>query len=92
MDPAGALDVVEERDRQSSPSSWPRSPIRARHEGFERPSNDQPPLAVLAPELGGGQHLRCKGAPLTNLYTTLLSNLGVPVERIGDSTGTLSTL
>ena len=50
------------------------------------------PLAVFSPELGGGQHLRRKGVPLTNLYMTLLGSLGVPVERIGDSTGTLSTL
>jgi hypothetical protein len=50
------------------------------------------PLALFSPELGGGQHLRRKGVPLTNLYTTLLGNLGVPVETIGDSTGTLSTL
>ena len=50
------------------------------------------PLALFSPELGGGQHLRRKGVPLTNLYMTLLGNLGVPVETIGDSTGTLSTL
>jgi hypothetical protein len=50
------------------------------------------PLALFSPELGGGQHLRRKGVPLTNLYMTLLANLGVPVETIGDSTGPLSTL
>ena len=50
------------------------------------------PLALFSPELGGGRHLRRKGVPLTNLYMTLLGHLGVPVETIGDSTGTLSTL
>ena len=28
-----------------------------------------------------------EGTPLSNLYQTLLNKLGVPVERIGDSTG-----
>jgi len=50
------------------------------------------PLALFSAELGGGRHLRRKGVPLTNLYMTLLANLGVPVETIGDSTGTLSML
>ena len=50
------------------------------------------PLALFSAELGGGRHLRRKGVPLTNLYLTLLANLGVPVETIGDSTGTLSML
>ena len=30
------------------------------------------PLALFSPELGGGQHVRRKGVPLTNLYTTVL--------------------
>ena len=67
-------------------------PVRPRHERFERPSADRPAACAVLAGLGGGQHLRRKGVPLTNLYTTLLGNLGVPVERIGDSTGTLSTL
>jgi Protein of unknown function (DUF1552) len=50
------------------------------------------PLVVVSRELGGGQHVRYQGVPLTNLYMTLLANLGVPVERIGDSTGKLVTL
>jgi len=50
------------------------------------------PLVVFSRELGGGQHVRYQGVPLTNLYMTLLANLGVPVERIGDSTGKLVTL
>jgi hypothetical protein len=50
------------------------------------------PIAVFARDLGGGRHVRYTGAPLTNLYMTLLVNLGVPVERIGDSTGKLLIL
>ena len=43
--------------------------------------------------LKGGRHLRYpEGTPLANLYQTLLSKLGVPVERIGDSTGTFREL
>ena len=43
--------------------------------------------------LKGGRHLRYpEGTPLTNLYQTLLGKLGVPVERIGDSTGTFREL
>ncbi len=43
--------------------------------------------------LKGGRHL-CypAGTPLANLYLTLLNKLGVPVERIGDSTGTFREL
>ena len=38
--------------------------------------------------LRGGRHIRYpEGTPLSNLYQTVLSKLGVPVERIGDSTG-----
>ena len=40
-----------------------------------------------------GRHLRCPDdTPLTNLYLTLLTKLGVPVEHIGDSTGELNGL
>ena len=41
----------------------------------------------------GGRHIRYpEGTPLSNLYQTLLNKLGVPVERIGDSTGTFREL
>jgi hypothetical protein len=50
------------------------------------------PIAVFSRELGGGSHVRRKGVPLTNLYMTVLANLGVPVEQIGDSTGRLAEL
>jgi hypothetical protein len=54
------------------------------------------PILVLgggAGRIRGGRHLRFpKETPLTNLYMSLLSTVGVPVERIGDSTGTMSEL
>jgi hypothetical protein len=50
------------------------------------------PIAVLGPAFKGGEHVRHTGAPLTNLYMTVLGELGVPVERIGDSSGKLGTL
>jgi len=38
--------------------------------------------------LRGGRHVRYHDeTPLTNLELTLLDKLGVPVERLGDSTG-----
>ncbi len=33
-----------------------------------------------------------KGTPLTNLYLTLLEKMGIPLDRIGDSTGNLKLL
>jgi hypothetical protein len=46
-----------------------------------------------AGQLSGGRHIRyADETPLTNLYMTLLGKLDVPVERIGDSTGTLRHL
>ena len=41
----------------------------------------------------GGRHVRYpKGTPLTNLYLTLAHKLGVPLEKIGDSTGEIDLL
>ena len=37
--------------------------------------------------LKGGRHVRFKGVPLANLHLTLLDQLGVQLDRIGDSTG-----
>jgi uncharacterized protein DUF1552 len=37
--------------------------------------------------LKGGRHIRYKDTPLANLHLTLLDRLGVPVDRLGDSTG-----
>jgi hypothetical protein len=42
-----------------------------------------------AGSLKGGRHLRFKNSPLANLHMTLLDNLGVRMDRIGDSTGRL---
>jgi hypothetical protein len=41
----------------------------------------------------GGRHLRFpEGTPLTNLHLTLLNKLGIPAEKIGDSTGVFKEL
>ena len=46
-----------------------------------------------AGRLRGGRHIRYPDeTPLTNLYMTLLGKLGVPIERVGDSTGELQQL
>jgi hypothetical protein len=43
--------------------------------------------------LRGGRHLRLADeTPLTNLYTSVLTKVGVPVERVGDSTGPIEVL
>jgi hypothetical protein len=43
--------------------------------------------------LGTGRHLRYeRDTPMTNLYLTLLDNMGVHAERLGDSTGRLVKL
>jgi len=58
--------------------------------------HDDLPVALVggkAAGIRGGRYVRHpKGTPLTNLHVTILENLGVPVEQIGDSTGRLSTL
>ena len=44
-------------------------------------------------QIKGGRHVAVpKGTPLTNLHLTLLDKLGVPVEKLGDSTGKLELL
>jgi len=40
--------------------------------------------------LKGGRHVRFQNKPLANLHLSLLDNLGVPVQEIGDSTGALN--
>jgi hypothetical protein len=43
--------------------------------------------------LKGGRHvLYPKNTPIANLYLTLLNRLGVPLETIGDSTGSIDNL
>jgi hypothetical protein len=46
-----------------------------------------------AGRIKGGRHVRFgDGTPLTNLYLTVLNQLGVPVEQIGDSNGQMREL
>jgi hypothetical protein len=40
--------------------------------------------------LRGGRHIRFTDTPLANLHVTLMDNMGVRVDRHGDSTGTVS--
>jgi hypothetical protein len=51
------------------------------------------PLVLVgggAGRLKGGRHLRFpKDTPMNNLHLSLLEKVGVPVERFGDSTGTI---
>jgi hypothetical protein len=58
-----------------------------------RHSGDNLPLLVLgggAGTLKGGRHLKYAGEPvMANLLVTLMDKLGVPVERLGGSTGRL---
>ena len=43
--------------------------------------------------LQGGRHIRYPdGTPMTNLHLTMLDKLGVPLEKLGDSTGKLDLL
>ena len=42
--------------------------------------------------LTGGRHLRFKNVALANLHLTLLNKLGIPAEKIGDSTGVFQEL
>jgi hypothetical protein len=58
--------------------------------------HDDLPIALVggkAAGIKGGRYIRYpKGTPLTNLHLTILENMGVTVEAIGDSTGTLGRL
>jgi hypothetical protein len=56
--------------------------------------HDLPILLLGSPRhIIGGRHLRCpKDTPLANLHLTLLDILGIPAERFGNSTGTLTPL
>lgn len=54
------------------------------------------PIALVgggAGQLKGGRHLRFKDhTPLANLHVTVLEKMGIPMERLGDSTGKLDLL
>ena len=47
-----------------------------------------------AGRIAGGRYVRYPGdaTPLTNLYLTMLDKVGVPTEKLGDSTGKLNRL
>jgi hypothetical protein len=46
-----------------------------------------------AGQIKGGRHLRYPDrTPLTNLYLTMVHKLGVPAERVGNSTGVFAEL
>lgn len=62
-------------------------------------SHSQRNLPILvaggaAGRVAGGRHVRYPGdeTPLTNLYLTMLDKVGVPTEKLGDSTGKLNRL
>ena len=44
--------------------------------------------------IAGGKYIAFPGdtTPLTNLYLTMLDKVGVPTEKLGDSTGRLNRL
>jgi hypothetical protein len=53
------------------------------------------PVIVLGRAAGGlkpGRHIAYGEKPMTNLYLTLLDRMGVPAEKLGDSTGHLDHL
>ena len=44
-------------------------------------------------QVQGGRHLKfAAGTPATNLHLTLLDKMGIPVERMSNSTGKLDLL
>jgi len=62
-------------------------------------SHSQRDLPILlaggaAGRVAGGRYIRYAGdtTPLTNLYLTMLDRVGVPTEKLGDSTGKLNRL
>jgi hypothetical protein len=55
-------------------------------------SHDNLPTLVAgggAGQLQGGRHIKLSETPMTNLLVSLLHKVGVPIERLGDSTGAL---
>jgi len=58
--------------------------------------HDDLPIAIVGGKsagIKGGRYVRYpKGTPLTNMHLTILENMGVHPESIGDSTGKLSRL
>lgn len=58
--------------------------------------HDNLPLVLVgggAGQIKGGRHVVYpKGTPVTNLFLNMLDKLGVPMDKIGDSTGRLASL
>ncbi len=58
--------------------------------------HDNLPMLVAgggAGQISGGRHLRFPNdTPMTNMLLTLLNNMGVPVDHLGDSTGQIREL
>lgn len=58
--------------------------------------HDDLPIALIggkASGIKGGRYVRHpRSTPLANLHVTILNKLGIPVERLGDSTARLTTL
>jgi hypothetical protein len=52
--------------------------------------HELPVVVFGADQIKGGRHVRYSHAQLPNLHVTLLNKLGVPVDKVGDSTGPLS--
>lgn len=61
-------------------------------DGDQHSHHDLPVLVAGggAGTLSGGRHLRLRETPMTNLLVTVLNKAGVPLEKLGDSTGPLS--
>lgn len=61
-------------------------------------AHDHFPLPALvvggaAGRMKGGRHVKCPDhTPMTNLILTMLHKAGVPVEQLGDSTGTVAEI
>ncbi|MGE3512221.1 MAG: DUF1552 domain-containing protein [Vicinamibacterales bacterium] len=58
--------------------------------------HDDLPIALIggkAAGIKGGRFIRYgKGTPLSNMHLTILEHMGVPAEKLGDSTGKVSRL
>lgn len=61
-------------------------------DGDQHSHHDLPVLIAGggAGTLTGGRHLKVAETPMTNLLVTLLNKVGVPLEKLGDSTGPLA--
>jgi hypothetical protein len=61
----------------------------------DRHNHDNLPILVCGKGGGtikSGDHIKVTPQPLNNLYLSMLDRMGVPVDRLGDSTGRLTKL